>query len=66
MNQMGKSAMSMPSSSQSLVQKLEAQRSDKYKSPIAGKTTDYVNNVILTVESGDNSGGLDIRRSHKT
>ena len=34
---------------------------------VAGKTVDYVNSVILSVEAGDRAGGLDIRRrSHKT
>ena len=33
---------------------------------IAGKTADYVNRVILNVESGDPSGGLEIRRKRKS
>lgn len=33
---------------------------------IAGHTVEYVNSVILKVESGDNSGGLNIKRSHRT
>ncbi|XP_005089701.1 CREB3 regulatory factor isoform X2 [Aplysia californica] len=67
MSQMGKSAMSsLPSSSESLDRKLAAYRSEMLKADVAGKTVDYVNNVILKVESGDNSGGLDTRRSRKT
>lgn len=36
------------------------------ESMIAGHTTDYVNSVIKNVESGDNSGGLNLKKNHKT
>jgi len=54
------------SPSESLTRTLEARCSQSLNSAVAGKTVDYVNGVILSVEAGDRTGGLDIRRSHKT
>jgi len=61
MNQMA----GQPAAGPPLEPTLDARCRDLLKSEVAGKTVDYVNNVILSVESGNNSGGLDIRRKQK-
>ncbi|CAG5131034.1 unnamed protein product [Candidula unifasciata] len=54
------------SSSTNLTGMLESQITESLKSMIAGHTTNYVNSVIINVERGDNSGGLNLKRNHKT
>lgn len=49
-----------------LTQALNTLTRQKLHTRIAEKTVDYVNSVILNVEKGAPSGGLDIRRRHKT
>jgi len=67
LSQIGKSTPFMSQSShESLHKKLDNFSSEKLKCDIAGKTADYVNRVILNVESGDPSGGLEIRRKRKS
>ncbi|BFY97884.1 hypothetical protein BsWGS_00925 [Bradybaena similaris] len=56
---------SLSSSPTSLTSLLEAQVGRSLKSMIAGHTVEYVNSVILKVEGGDYSGGLNIKHSRK-
>ncbi|XP_059159129.1 uncharacterized protein LOC131943141 isoform X2 [Physella acuta] len=49
-----------------LMTMIEENINQNYKNLIAGNTTDYVNSVILKVESGDNNGGLTIKKNRKT
>ncbi|KAK7010727.1 protein CREBRF isoform X1 [Biomphalaria glabrata] len=60
------SKLSLTSPSKSLTSMLEAAIAQSIKDRIAGNTTDYVNSVILKVESGDQNGGLTIKKSRKS
>ncbi|CAL1540538.1 unnamed protein product [Lymnaea stagnalis] len=59
--------MTFSAPSDSLTSMLDENINQTYKDRIAGNTTDYVNSVILKVESGDTNGGLNInKKSRKT
>ncbi|KAH9504000.1 hypothetical protein Btru_067519 [Bulinus truncatus] len=52
--------------SKSLTGLMEAAIAQTIKDRIAGNTTEYVNSVILKVESGDQNGGLTIKKNRKS
>lgn len=59
--------MTLSTPSDSLTTMLDENINQTYKDRIAGNTTEYVNSVILKVESGDTNGGLNInKKSRKT
>uniref|UniRef100_A0A0B7BD01 BZIP domain-containing protein n=1 Tax=Arion vulgaris TaxID=1028688 RepID=A0A0B7BD01_9EUPU len=61
-----KSVMGQTDKSTSLSSMMESQAKHIINSLVAGHTAEFVNGAIAKVESGDNSGGLNLRKNHKT